>query len=131
MSDIVLRPLRGAAAILVLAAACAGTLLAADGYDPLAEAAKALSTMDVRPDDSPQLGKSHYRNNVSDAKNIPTEWDVATGKNIKWSAKLGSQTYSSPVVANGKLFVGTNNANGYLKRYPSKVDLGCLLAFDA
>lgn len=100
-------------------------------YDPIAEAAKANAKMDVRPGDSPELGKSHLRNNVTDAKGIPTEWDVTKGKNVKWSAKLGSQTYSSPVVANGKLFVGTNNANGYLKRYPSTVDLGCLLAFDA
>ena len=52
-------------------------------------------------------------------------------KNIKWWAKLGSETYCSPVIANGMVFVGTNNANGYLKRYPSSVDLGCMLAFDA
>lgn len=99
-------------------------------YDPIAEAAKTLVKMDVKPGDSPQLGKSYYRNNVTDATNVPTEWNVTDGKNIKWVAKLGSQTYSSPVVANGKLFVGTNNANGYLKRYPSNIDLGCMLAFD-
>ena len=28
------------------------------------------------------------------------------------------------------MFVGTNNTHGYLKRYPSKIDLGCLLAFE-
>ncbi|MCH7988134.1 MAG: PQQ-binding-like beta-propeller repeat protein, partial [Planctomycetes bacterium] len=50
--------------------------------------------------------------------------------NIKWSAKLGSQTYGNPVIANGKVYVGTNNGAGYLKRYPPKVDLGCLLCFD-
>jgi outer membrane protein assembly factor BamB len=125
----------------ILAASLSGTFVllgvwglpAADNakYDPIAEAAKALAKMDVKPGDSPQLGKSHYRNNVSDAGSIPTEWDVTAGKNIKWVAKLGSQTYSSPVVANGKVFVGSNNANGYLKRYPSSVDLGCMLAFDA
>src|SRR6185369_13858863 len=107
------------------------TLLpAADGYDPIAEAAKALAKMNVKPGDSPQMGLSHYRNNVSATQNIPAEWDVSTGKNIKWTAKLGSQTYASPVIANGKIFVGTNNANGYIKRYPAKVDLGCLLCFD-
>lgn len=100
-------------------------------YDPAAEADKVLAKMDVRPDDSPQLGRSFYRNNVSDARNIPTEWDVTTGRNIKWSARLGSQTYSSPVVANGKVFIGSNNANGYVKRYPPQVDLGVLLCFDA
>lgn len=98
--------------------------------DPIADAAKALAKMNVKPGDSPQMGLSHLRNNVTAAKNIPTEWDPASGKNIKWTAKLGSQTYASPVIANGKILVGTNNANGYVKRYPSKVDLGCLLCFD-
>ena len=41
-----------------------------------------------------------------------------------------AQSWPHPVIANGKVFVGTNNANGYIKRYPSKVDLGCLLCFD-
>ncbi len=44
--------------------------------------------------------------------------------------KLGSQTYGNPVVADGRVFVGTNNGAGHLKRYPANVDLGCLLAFD-
>ncbi|MBS0262518.1 MAG: PQQ-binding-like beta-propeller repeat protein [Planctomycetes bacterium] len=105
--------------------------VADDAYNPIAEAQKALAKMNVKPGDSPQMGVSHYRNNVvAGAKTVPTEWDTASGKNIKWSAKLGSQTYASPVIANGKVFVGTNNANGYIKRYPSKVDLGCLLCFD-
>ena len=43
---------------------------------------------------------------------------------------MGSQTYGNPVVAHGQVFVGTNNGAGHLPRYPSKVDLGCLLAFD-
>ena len=115
-----------------LSAAFVASLPAADepAYDPVAEAAKALSTMNVKPTDSPQMGLSHFRNNVSGAKNIPTEWDVTSGKNIKWSAKLGSQTYATPVIANGKVFTGTNNANGYIKRYPSSVDLGVLLCFE-
>jgi len=122
-------------AAIVMAAvmvAWSTTVPAADeaAYDSVAEAAKALAAMHVKPTDSPQLGVSHYRNNVSGAKNIPTEWDVASGKNIKWSTKLGSQTYPSPVIANGKVFIGTNNANGYISRYSSKVDLGVLLCLD-
>src|SRR5204862_4534263 len=121
----------GTAALAFLAFLAAALLPAADvsKYDPIAEAPKALAPMNVKPGDSPQLGLSHYRNNVSPAKNIPVEWDVKSGKNIKWTAKLGSQTYASPVVANGKVFIGTNNSAGYLKRYPSKVDLGVLLCF--
>jgi hypothetical protein len=40
---------------------------------------------------------------------------------------LGSETYGNPVIANGKVYVGTNNGNAYIKRYPSSVDLGVLV----
>ena len=58
------------------------------------------------------------------------EWDPNSATNIKWVAPLGSQTYGNPVVADGKVYVGTNNSGGWLKRYPSNVDLGCLICFD-
>ena len=51
-------------------------------------------------------------------------------RNIKWAVPLGSLTYGNPVVANTRVFVGTNNRGGYLKRYPPNVDLGVLLCFD-
>jgi outer membrane protein assembly factor BamB len=35
--------------------------------------------------------------------------DMATTKNVKWIAKLGSQTYGNPTIADGRVFVGTNN----------------------
>lgn len=115
-----------------LALAAATLLPAGDDSksDPVAEAARALAKMKVKPGDSPQSGISHYRNSVSAAKNIPTEWDVKSGKNIKWSAKVGSVTYATPVVANGKVFIGTNNGGGYIKRYPRNVDLSVLICFD-
>jgi outer membrane protein assembly factor BamB len=90
----------------------------------------------------PQWGGTRVRNNVPNVENLPDawnigkfdrrtgEWDGAKAKNIRWFSDLGSQTYGNPVVAGGKVFVGTNNGAGYLKRYPSAVDLGCLLAFD-
>lgn len=89
-----------------------------------------------------QWAGSSVRNNTPVGKGIATEWepgefDDETGewqkesaKNIKWVAKLGSQSYGNPVVAGGKVFVGTNNGAGWLKRYPSTVDLGCLLCFN-
>ena len=43
--------------------------------------------------------------------------------------KLGSQTYGNPVIANGKVYIGTNNGSGS-ERYPPEVDLGVLLCFD-
>ena len=92
--------------------------------------------------DWPQWGGTRLRNNVPDVKGLPTswnigkfdrktgEWDSSKAENIRWVANLGSQTYGNPVVAGGRVFVGTNNGAGHLKRYPSQVDLGCLLAFD-
>jgi outer membrane protein assembly factor BamB len=94
-----------------------------------------------QPGDWPQWAGSSIRNNTPNAKNIPTEWDIGefddngewktgSGKNIKWVARLGSQSYGNPTVANGHVYVGTNNGKGYVKRFPPETDLGCLLCFD-
>jgi|GEM_PF-6084151 len=93
-----------------------------------------------KPDDWAQWGGSPVRNNVPYGKNIAAdwkvamngktgEWDKAKSKNIKWAARLGSQSYGNPVVANGQVYVGSNNGAGYLTRYPASVDLGVLLCF--
>jgi len=37
--------------------------------------------------------------------------DMATTKNVKWVCKLGSESYGNPVIANGRVYVGTNNAS--------------------
>ena len=93
-----------------------------------------LPKLQVGPGDWPQWGGSSLRNNTPVGQNIPADWDVETGKNIKWRARLGSMTYSSPVVANGKVYVGSNNGAGYINRFPwndrNQVDLGVLLCFD-
>lgn len=99
-------------------------------YDSTAEALKWISGMKVKPLDWPMWGGSPARNNTPSGKGIATEWDVESGKNIKWMSHLGSQSYGNPVVANGKVFCGTNNGAGHLERYPSRVDLGCLLCFN-
>ena len=55
-------------------------------------------------------GGSPSRNQVNLVeKSIPAEWDVESGKNVLWTADLGSRSYGNPVVAGGKVFVGTNN----------------------
>ena len=91
--------------------------------------------------DWPQWGGSPQRNNAPEGKNLPIEWNVGqfepksgrwlsdSAKNIRWVARLGSTTYGTPVVADGKVFCATNNGAGWLKRYPPQVDLGCLLCF--
>ncbi len=48
--------------------------------------------------------------------------------NIRWTAELGSQTYGNPVVSNGRVFVGTNNAAEYRPQHEG--DRGVLLCFD-
>lgn len=99
-------------------------------FDPTQEITKQLATKKVNAGDWHQWGGSIYRNNTPSSTNLPTEWNVADGTNILWASPLGSQTYGNPVVANGKVFVGTNNGYGYLKRYPKTVDLGALLCFN-
>jgi outer membrane protein assembly factor BamB len=100
-------------------------------FDATQGTAKYIAGLKVQPHDWPQWGGSPSRNNVPDGEAVPTTWDIDTGENIKWSVPLGSETYGNPVVANGKVYVGTNNGAGYLERYPEKVDLGVLLCFDA
>jgi outer membrane protein assembly factor BamB len=69
--------------------------------------------------DWPQWGGTPSKNMVSDAKGLPQSAkvemnddgnvDVAKSTNVKWAAPLGSQTYGNPVVAGGRVYVGTNN----------------------
>ena len=73
--------------------------------------------------DWPQWGGRDERNFVSDEKGIPEsfapavrenkEKDIAASpaRNVKWVARLGSQTYGNPSVSGGKVFLGTNDAS--------------------
>jgi outer membrane protein assembly factor BamB len=118
------------AAVLCLAGVSAMISAEKTSYDPTADALKVLAKMKVGKSDSPMWGGWPGRNNTPEGKGIATEWDVKKGTNIKWASNLGSQTYGNPVVANGKVFIATNNGAEYVKRYPSRTDLGVLLAFD-
>ena len=77
--------------------------------------------------DWPMWGGTPNRNMVSSMTGVPTQWDVKTGKNVKWMAKLGSQSYGNPVVANGVVLVGTNNEA--LRDPKQGGDRGVLMAF--
>ncbi len=61
--------------------------------------------------DQPQWGQAWSRNLVSAEKNLPEGFDPASKQNVRWVVPLGDQTHSTPVVAGGRIFVGTNNAN--------------------
>ncbi|MEX2558353.1 MAG: PQQ-binding-like beta-propeller repeat protein, partial [Pirellulales bacterium] len=104
---------------------------------------RAVAQADAQPNKEwNQWAGSPARNNTPVGQNIPIDWEPGefdfdtgewqpeTSRNIQWVAKLGSQTYGNPVIADGKVFVGTNNGAGWLDRYPPDVDLGCLLAFN-
>ncbi|MDQ3624275.1 MAG: PQQ-like beta-propeller repeat protein [Verrucomicrobiota bacterium] len=104
-------------------------------------AATALS----HAEDWPQWGGNDPgRNMYTPAKGLPVSFghegkqikfkpnsediDLAGAKNIKWTAKLGSQTYGNPVVASGKVLVGTNNATPRDPRFTD--DKSVLLCFN-
>jgi outer membrane protein assembly factor BamB len=65
----------------------------------------------ISSQDWPMWGGNPQRNMFSPIKNLPSTWDVQTGKHIKWKVELGSTSYGNPTVADGKIFVGTNNDN--------------------
>jgi outer membrane protein assembly factor BamB len=79
--------------------------------------------------DWPQLGGTSLRNNVAEAARIPEDWDIATGRNVKWTARLGSKTCGNVAVANGKVFVGTTDAPVHGKLLKPNTKLGTLLCF--
>jgi outer membrane protein assembly factor BamB len=109
--------------------------------EPAAAVVDPAANVGVGPKDWPQWGGTKVKNNVPHDANIVTEWEPGkfdrktgewkkeTSKNVKWVARVGSQTYGNPVIANGKVVVGTNNGAGWIKRYPASVDLGCLVCF--
>lgn len=101
--------------------------------DPAGDAAAAAPKKDrVVAGDWPMWGGTMSRNMFNATTGISLDFEPATdpkdGKKLLWVATLGSQTYGNPVVAGGRVFVGTNNGGNYRPKH--KGDRGCLLAFD-
>ncbi len=65
---------------------------------------------------------------VSTEHGLPDSLDPNTGKNIKWTAQLGTETHSTPVVAGGRVYIGTNNGQPRDPKYQG--DRGVLMCFD-
>ncbi|OHB68613.1 MAG: pyrrolo-quinoline quinone [Planctomycetes bacterium RBG_13_62_9] len=78
--------------------------------------------------DQPQWGQDFSRNMVSNETGLVEDFDPATGKNVKWVAPLGSESWATPVVAQGRVFLGTNNDPPRDPRH--KGDRGVLLCLD-
>ncbi|MDB6054644.1 MAG: secondary metabolism, biosynthesis of secondary products derived from primary amino acid [Verrucomicrobiales bacterium] len=78
--------------------------------------------------DQPQWGQAWTRNMVSPEKGVPSGFDPQTKAHIKWVAALGTQSYSTPTISKGKVFIGTNNDD---PRDPTNIgDRGVLMCLD-
>lgn len=75
------------------------------------------------------LGNTPSRNMASDQKGLPSTWDTETGLNVLWSEEVGSQSYAGPVIADGRVYVGTNNEDP--RDAAITGDKGVLMAFGA
>ncbi len=82
-------------------------------------------------DDYPMFGRTDARNMVDPAaKNIPDTFSVKRNKEkgVKWKAVLGGNAFGGPVIAGGRVFVGTNNDK---PRDPKVMgDKGVVMCFD-
>ncbi len=78
--------------------------------------------------DQAQWGRAWTRNMVSAETNLPAEFDPKTGNHIKWKAKLGTESHGSPIIGDGRVYVGTNN--GEPRNPKHKGDRGVLMCFD-
>ncbi|MFT5527532.1 MAG: outer membrane protein assembly factor BamB, partial [Pirellulaceae bacterium] len=88
-----------------------------------------------KPKDWPMWGGSLDRNMVNpnyqmslDFQPIDIPKKELPKHHVRWTTKLGSQSYANPVVAGGRVYVGTNN--GGRRRPKHKGDRGCVLVFD-
>jgi outer membrane protein assembly factor BamB len=78
--------------------------------------------------DQPQWGEAWSRNQVSTEKGLADRFDPGTGENIRWKAALGTQSHSTPVIAGGRVYIGTNNGNPRDPKHEG--DRGVMMCFD-
>ncbi len=78
--------------------------------------------------DQPQWGERWSRNMVSEEEGLPESFDPATGRNIRWTASLGTESYALPVISGGKVLVGANNGEPRDPRHQG--NRGILLCLD-
>ncbi len=87
-----------------------------------------LMSPGVHAADQSQWGQAWSRNMISAERGLPDSFDPKTGTNIKWTAALGTETHSTPVVANGRVYIGTNNGEPRDPKHEG--DRGVLMCFD-
>jgi outer membrane protein assembly factor BamB len=97
----------------------------------IASAALFANSASAQITDWPMWGGTNDRNMVSEMEGgVSLDFDMNKGTNVVWSKGIGSQTYGNPVVANGNVYVGTNNGGGFRPKHPKEDDKGILLCFD-
>ena len=78
--------------------------------------------------DQAQWGQAWSRNMASNERGLPSAFDPQSGRNVKWCARLGTETHATPVVAGGRVFIGTNNGEPRDPKYQG--DRGVLMCFE-
>ncbi|HVY72262.1 MAG TPA: PQQ-binding-like beta-propeller repeat protein [Verrucomicrobiae bacterium] len=91
-------------------------------------AAGLLAAFCVRAGDQPQWGEAWSRNMVSRERGLPDTFDPRTGLNIKWSVPIGTETHSTPIIAGGRVYIGTNNGEPRDPKHHG--DRGVVMCFD-
>jgi len=82
----------------------------------------------LRGGDQPQWGERFTRNMVSEERGLPAAFDPGKNEHIRWQTMLGHETYGTPIVAAGRVLIGTNNARPRDER--RKGERGVLMCFD-
>ncbi len=94
----------------------------------LAALVSGLNIACARAADQPQWGELYSRNMVSSETGLPESFDPATGRHVRWIAEIGTETHATPIVAGGRVYIGTNNGR---PRDPRHVgDRGVLMCLD-
>ena len=88
----------------------------------------ALFGVALRAGDQPQWGQRWTRSLVSAERGLPDSFDPASRKNILWTAKLGTETHSTSIIAGGRVYIGTNNGEPRDPKHQG--DRGVLMCFD-
>ncbi len=65
-----------------------------------------LSCVGLASDDWPTFRGPGARG-VADGQNLPVNWGLESGRNIRWIRAIPGQGHSSPIVSRGRLFVTT------------------------
>lgn len=87
-----------------------------------------MACADLPAADQPQWGTAWTRNQISTETGLPGNFDPLSGKHVAWRVPLGTQTHSTPVIAGGRVYIGTNNGNPRDPRHQG--DRGILMCLD-